>query len=438
MVLVQLACRFGLMASGEDANHRWMLRTSDLEYDLPPERIATVAAEPRDAAKLMVLKRSDESFCNIVTVADLPKYLGPSDLLVFNATRVIPARLVGRKSSGGRVEGLYLGPGPAEVIDGVPRRTWIVMLGASHLHAGNMVDLVASGGDGAGGIARQGDSAVFLRLLRKDTIEPTAWVVMVEGSRDADLAILERFGYTPLPPYIRKARERAGIQVEDREDRARYQTVYAQPELKGTGRGVGTGEMASGGGGSPGTLAASVAAPTAGLHFTPRLLDGLRSKGVQQAHVTLHVGTGTFKSVETEFVEEHPMHEEWCSINREAMGQIERARQGGGRVIAVGTTAARTLESYARAVQDTGEMPESLSTRLLITPGYRWRWTDGLLTNFHLPRSTLLAMVGARLDSGEAGHPAGDGLERLKRAYAAALQQDFRFFSYGDAMLILP
>lgn len=354
--------------------------------------------------------------------------------MVFNATQVIPARLVGRKPSGGRVEGLYLGPGPAEFVDDKAQRTWIVMLGASHLHAGNVIDLIPSGGDGSGAVSRTGDSAVFLRLLRKDTNESTAWVVTVEGSREADLAILNRFGYTPLPPYIRKARERAGIQIEDRLDRNRYQTVYAQssdPASSAISRDVRSG------GAAPGLLA-SVAAPTAGLHFTPALLEQLRNLGVDQGLVTLHVGTGTFKSVETEFVEDHPMHEEWCSMGRDVIRQVDATKHSGGRVIAVGTTAARTLESYAKVIQDQGEVPESLSTRLLITPGYRWRWTDGLFTNFHLPRSTLLAMVGARLDTGEGGKPAGDGLERLKRAYALALDEGFRFFSFGDAMLILP
>lgn len=402
-----------------------MLRTDDLEYDLPPDRIATTAVEPRDSAKLMVLKRGEPGFMEITTVAELPRFLRPHDLLVFNATRVIPARLVGRKTTGGRVEGLYLGPGPME--GETRQRTWIVMLGAGHLHPGTIVELVPGGGDMP--------HAVFLRLIRKDAAEPTAWVVSVEGSSEPDLAVLKRFGYTPLPPYIRKARERAGMQIADQADRARYQTVYAHAEASAT---VEQAPLTDASGASGGTVGGSVAAPTAGLHFTPGLLENLQRNMVGRAEVTLHVGTGTFKSVETEFVEEHPMHAEWCAMGREVPGLIDGARHAGGRVIAVGTTAARTVESFAQAAEETGQVPASLSTRLLITPGYRWRWTDGLLTNFHLPRSTLLAMVASRLDSGPPRHPAGDGLARLKTAYAHALGADFRFFSYGDAMLVLP
>lgn len=378
-----------------------MLRTDELDYELPQERIATVAAEPRDAARLMVLPRGGDG-CELATMADLPRFLRPGDLLVFNATRVMPARLLGRKPSGGKVEGLYLSPGSREG----NARTWIAMLGASHLHVGTEVELKARGDEPSG---------VRLRLLRRDVTEPTAWVVEVVGgvNGESDLAILERCGLTPLPPYIRKAREKQGIAVADEADRLRYQTVYAHREEPRGG---------------------SVAAPTAGLHFTDGLLQRLEEMGVARAEVTLHVGTGTFKSVETEFVEEHPMHEEWCTMSAAAVGQVLETRKRGGRVIAVGTTAARTLESYAAEMGGGGGgVPESISTRILITPGYGWRWVDGMVTNFHLPRSTLMAMVASRLDA-----EAGGGLKRLKGAYARALAEGFRFYSYGDAMLVLP
>lgn len=378
-----------------------MLRTDDLDYDLPPDRIATVAVEPRDAARLMVLSRGVAG-SELATMADLPRFLRAGDLLVFNTTRVIPARLLGRKPSGGKVEGLYLSPGPREGGE----RTWIAMLGASHLHVGTEVELMVRGGEPSG---------VRLRLLRRDVTEPTAWVVEVGGMRatESDLQILERCGLTPLPPYIRKAREKQGIAVADEDDRARYQTVYAHEREPRGG---------------------SVAAPTAGLHFTEGLLRRLSEAGVGRAEVTLDVGTGTFKSVETEFVEQHPMHEEWCTMSQATVGQVLETRKRGGRVIAVGTTAARTLESYAAAIgSGGGVVPESISTRMLITPGYGWKWVDGMVTNFHLPRSTLMAMVASRLDGG-----GGGGLTRLKEAYARALEEGFRFYSYGDGMLVVP
>lgn len=386
-----------------------MLRTDDLDYELPVGSVATMPTEPRDAARLMVLSRRGMGVDELATMADLPRFLRAGDLMVFNATRVIPARLVGRKPTGGRVEGLYLapgsGPGPRE--GGM--RTWIVMLGASHLHVGTEVEVMS------GGVTPSG---VRLHLLQRDVTEPTAWVVRVEGvsEDESDPRVLERCGLTPLPPYIRKAREKQGIAVSDETDRERYQTVYAHDEEPKGG---------------------SVAAPTAGLHFTERLLERLDALGVKRAEVTLHVGTGTFKPVETEFIEQHPMHEEWCTMSAATVRQVLETKKQGGRVIAVGTTAARTLESYAGAVggeDGVGDgVPESISTRLLITPGYGWKWVDGMVTNFHLPRSTLMAMVASRLDGEEGG-----GLKRLKEAYVRALAEGFRFYSYGDGMLIVP
>jgi S-adenosylmethionine:tRNA ribosyltransferase-isomerase len=174
-----------------------------------------------------------------------------------------------------------------------------------------------------------------------------------------------------------------------------------------------------------------VAAPTAGLHFTTEVLAKLRERGVETAEVTLHVGTGTFRPVETEYIEQHPMHAEWCSIDSPTTERVLAAKREGRRVIAIGTTSARTLESFAQAAEQ-GSLPASLATRILITPGYTWRWVDGMVTNFHLPRSTLMAMVAARISP-----EPGVGVARLQELYATALREGYRFYSFGDAMLIV-
>jgi S-adenosylmethionine:tRNA ribosyltransferase-isomerase len=246
---------------------------------------------------------------------------------------------------------------------------------------------------------------VALTVTARSETEAGAWVVSVHDAGGAGTpAILERVGHTPLPPYIVKARAAAHDAAETEEDRDLYQTVYAA---------------------EPG----SVAAPTAGLHFTPELISRLFDRLVCSVAVTLHVGAGTFKPVETEFVEQHSMHAEWCSITPGALRIITDAKKAGQRVIAVGTTAARTLEAYAAVLESEAVPPASLETRLLITPGYRFRWVDGLLTNFHLPRSTLMALVAALLPE--------PGAEALRSLYAAAIAERYRFYSYGDAMLVV-
>jgi S-adenosylmethionine:tRNA ribosyltransferase-isomerase len=227
-------------------------------------------------------------------------------------------------------------------------------------------------------------------------------------------------GLPPLPPYILAARKKQGESETRQSDFDRYQTVYAREF-------------------------GSVAAPTAGLHFTPELLAKLDAAHVRRADVVLHVGSGTFKPVKAEHVEEHEMHSEWCSLPHGVRRQIVATHRSAAtprpRVICVGTTTARTVESYAGLEAGVGGdmtdhlWPASMDTRLLITPGYAWRWTDGLLTNFHLPRSTLLAMVGSLLEDPAR---AGSGVERLRRLYGVALERGYRFFSFGDAMLILP
>ncbi|HYE63450.1 MAG TPA: tRNA preQ1(34) S-adenosylmethionine ribosyltransferase-isomerase QueA [Phycisphaerales bacterium] len=376
-----------------------MLRTSELDFALPPELIATTPAEPRDAARLLVVSRSDATLLEHRTVRDLPRYLRRSDLMVVNNTRVLPARFVGRRvGTGGKLPGLYLGP--AQSPGTAESRRWQVLIKGGHLRAGVRVLL--------------GENAE-LELLDRSTDEPGAWIAALHGPTpdESDQAVLMRVGMTPLPPYILAARKARGVDVPDAFDRERYQTTFAEREAASHG---GSG---------------SVAAPTAGLHLTPELLHQLEQQGVERAEVTLHVGTGTFKPVETEFVEQHPIHAEHCAMPVGTTDAIQKTRAGSGRVFAVGTTAARVIETYGNLAVAGQPLPESLDTRIFITPGYRWQWVDGMLTNFHLPQSTLLAMVGSLFD-------ATGGLAHVKEVYATAIRERYRFFSYGDAMLILP
>ncbi len=373
------------------------MRTSELDYELPPELIATRPCEPRDAARLLVCSRSDPARLEHARVHDLPGFLDLGDTLVFNTSRVIPARLIGRNlDTGGGVEGLYLrdsSPTPDAPL------VWEALVKARRFRPGRRLALLDESDRPVG---------VTLTLLERTGEEAGVWRVAVQSEPAGlgTLEILERAGRTPLPPYIRSARKSEGVEISDKADRARYQTVYAD-------------------------AAGSVAAPTAGLHFTPALLDAVRARGVGRADVTLHVGPGTFKPVETETLEAHPMHAEWCSMGA---GAVERVfggvgGEGRGRVIAVGSTSARTIESYAAAIAEGGSAPASMETDLLIAPGYRWRRVDAMLTNFHLPRSTLLAMIAALFP---------EGMQRVRELYAEAVGEGYRFYSYGDAMLILP
>ena len=370
-----------------------MLKTADLEFDLPESLIATEAVEPRDAARLLVVRRNDPGVVDHRVVRDLPDLIRSGDRMVFNRTRVVPARFVGRNSeTGGAVQGLWLR-------HGTEPGTWVVLLKARRHRTGSRLAVARPGS--IGGVVTE----VELTLLGRAEDEEGAWIVRVEGDH---AAAIERVGLPPLPPYILNARRRSGQAVEQVGDEARYQTVYAS---------------------EPG----SVAAPTAGLHFTPELLDRLAGVGVGRTEVVLHVGRGTFAPVEAEHVEEHPMHTEWCQMSPEALAEVRSTRSQGGRVIAVGTTSCRTLESFALPAHAGPGLdrpaPSALETDLLITPGFPWAVTDGLLTNFHLPRSTLLAMVGALFP---------EGVDRLLSIYAEAIRERYRFYSFGDAMLILP
>lgn len=383
-----------------------MLRTDALDYHLPAGRIATHPAHPRDSARLLVVRAERGWACEHLTVRDLPGLLAAGDRLVVNTSRVLPARFLGeREDTGGHAEGLYLhDASPSE--SGV----WVAMIKARRHRPGARIRLLAG--------ARP--SPFSLELLARADDPPGAWVVRLHeegraGEPRSAIEVLDAVGLTPLPPYILAARKAEHDSGDDSADRTEYQTVYAEQADAG-----------------------SVAAPTAGLHFTPELLERLAGAGVSRSEVVLHVGAGTFKPVEAPVVEDHPMHAEWCSMSPAAVQEVEATRLAGRRVVAVGTTSARTLESYAPLAG--GPTPGHLSTRLLITPGSRFRWVDALLTNFHLPRSTLMALVAARLqDPGEPPGPDGTppGVERLKRVYAEALERGYRFYSFGDAMLIL-
>jgi S-adenosylmethionine:tRNA ribosyltransferase-isomerase len=340
------------------------MRLSDFDYALPREQIAQTPARPRDAARLLVLSREDGSLAHRI-FRNLPHYLRSGDVLVLNDTRVIPARLRGRRAGGGAVEVLLLRP------DGPGR--WEALI-----RPGRRV--------------REGARLVF----KEGILEAVAGPRTVSGTRRVTLScrgdlrsVLDRIGEMPVPPYIERP-------LEHPDD---YQTVYAKRD-------------------------GAVAAPTAGLHFTPALLDAVRSRGVATVHLTLHIGLGTFRAVEAERIEAHQMDAEWYEVTPEAARAINAARARGGRIVACGTTAVRTLESVAGEDGTIGAA--SGWTRLFITPGFRFHATDALITNFHLPRTTLLMLVSAFA-----------GRERVLGAYETAVRLGYRFYSFGDAMLIL-
>lgn len=343
------------------------MRLDEFSFLLPEELIAQYPAPQRDAARLMVL---DRSTARIRTgfVPDLVSYFRPGDLLVLNDTRVRPARLLGHKESGGRVEAFLLErqAGRAELWSCLVRASKVPRPGTRLFFPGEISATVQ-------GVDAQG-------------------LMVLEFACDGDFpSLVETYGHIPLPPYIRRADEEL--------DRERYQTVYA----------ASTG---------------AVAAPTAGLHFTPALFDRLRGVGVEIATLTLHVGIGTFTPVRVENLSEHRMHSESYHIPAETAAAVNRAKAEGRRVIAVGTTTTRTLE--AAAVSPQGLCAGPGETDIFITPGREFRVVDGLITNFHLPESTLLVLVSAF-----AGHAL------IMDAYRQAVAERFRFFSYGDCMLIL-
>jgi S-adenosylmethionine:tRNA ribosyltransferase-isomerase len=362
------------------------MRLRDFEYELPPHLIAQAPAARRDASRLLVLERATGRLSHR-RFAEIAGRLEAGDVLVVNDTRVLPARLFGAYRDGRPVEVLFLGA--------AGERTWEALVKpAKHARDGQQLLLAA----GALVATVVGQGGYGRRLLR-----------LPDG---ADLAgAMQAHGVMPLPPYIKRGAESREPRAEralpesalgaelSTLDSERYQTVYARVE-------------------------GAVAAPTAGLHFTPELLDRLRQAGVVLAPLTLHVGPGTFQPVRSDEVSRHRMEPEWFRIPEETARAVDGARTAGRRVVAVGTTCVRTLE-YAAARDGTVRGGEGQAD-LFITPGYRFRVVDALLTNFHLPRSTLLMLVSAFA-----------GLETVRQAYAEAIREQYRFYSYGDAMLIL-
>ena len=348
------------------------MKTADFDYVLPPELIAQHPAPERDQARMMVVSRKTGRMVH-GHFYDIPEYLQPGDLLVVNDTRVIPARIFGRKkASGGKVEVLLL----EELKPGV----WDVLLRSRNRpKPGDSILL----GDGQAEALLLEDGEMGRARIRITTNEP--WE-----------KVLEEIGVPPLPPYISRKRSVPG-QLE--EDRSRYQTLFAR---------------------NPG----AVAAPTAGLHFTPAVFQSLEKKGIRRATVTLHVGIGTFRPVETETVEAHKMDEERFVVPEDTARAVNETRASGGRIVAVGSTSVRTLESVA---DENGVVrPAQGRSGLFIVPPYRFKAVDAMLTNFHLPKSTLLMMVSALA-----------GRELILRAYEEAVREKYRFYSYGDCMLIV-
>jgi len=346
------------------------MQTSDLDFDLPPERIAQAPSATRSASRLLHYRRTDRSITHR-QFSDLPSLLRSGDLLVFNNARVLPARFTLIKPTGGRVDGLF-------VSELRPGRWSVLLKSLGPVKLGTELRFDA-------------DENVVVRLAASNG----------EGSFDLELldpkpaeAVLERVGRMPLPPYIKRDRQR---DERDDFDRQRYQTVYAQ----------------AGG---------SVAAPTAGLHFDEALLAALDKRGIERTSVTLHVGLGTFKPVSADSLEGHAMHVERYTIPAAAADAINAAKQQGRRVIAVGTTAARVLESQPA---DQLIAPRDGETGIFIYPPYRWKFVDALITNFHLPRSTLIALVAAFV-----------GLDEQRGIYAEAIAQKYNFFSYGDSSFL--
>lgn len=340
------------------------MKTSDFLYDLPEELIAQTPIEPRDHSRLLVYNRATKEIAHR-HFYDIREYLRPGDALVINETRVIPARLYGVRAGGGACEILLLRQLG-------PKRWEALVRPGAKLREGKTVSI--------------GDGRVMATIA--GLAEGGARVVdfACEGTFEA---ALDELGEMPLPPYIH----------EKLTDRERYQTVYAKEE-------------------------GSAAAPTAGLHFTPELLDQIRAMGVEIIPVLLHVGLGTFRPVKAENVEDHEMHSEYYEVSEEAAARLAKVQQSGHRVIAVGTTSVRTLES---ASQRSGKVePRKDWTQIFITPGYQFHAVDALITNFHLPGSTLLMLVSALM-----------GREEALRVYNTAVDNRYRFFSFGDAMLIL-
>ncbi len=341
------------------------MRVDDFDFSLPNDRIALRPARPRDSARMLLV---DGGQITDRHVLDLPDLLNPGDVLVFNDTRVIPAQLEGKRGDARIGATLH----KRESL----REWWAFVRNAKRLRDGEVVDF---GSEVSATAVRRDDNGAILLAFHGD--EPVE-------------VLLERAGTMPLPPYI------AGKRPTDDDDRRDYQTMFAKEE-------------------------GAVAAPTAALHFTDHLITALNARGVKRETLTLHVGAGTFLPVKVEDTSEHKMHSEWGRIDAATAQRLNEARERGGRLIAVGTTSLRLIES---AADEHGSIhPFDGDTAIFITPGYRFRATDGLMTNFHLPKSTLFMLVSALM-----------GLDTMQAAYAHAIAEDYRFYSYGDSSLLLP
>jgi S-adenosylmethionine:tRNA ribosyltransferase-isomerase len=341
------------------------MRVDLFDFDLPPDRIALRPARPRDSARLLEVRSAEISDHRVL---DLPDLLRPGDVLVFNDTKVIPAQLEGRRGEASIGATLHKREGPRE---------WRAFLrNAKRVRDGDTIEF------GEGVSASVGEKS-----------DDGSALLHFDGDEPVEL-LLERTGRMPLPPYI------ASRRAVDEADRDDYQTMFAREK-------------------------GAVAAPTAALHFTPRLLDALDARGIGRETLTLHVGGGTFLPVKSDDTSAHKMHSEWGRIDAATANRLNAARTSGCRLIAVGTTSLRLLES---AADDSGTIrPFEGDTAIFITPGYRFRAIDGLITNFHLPRSTLFMLVSALM-----------GLDAMKAAYAHAIETGYRFYSYGDSSLLLP
>lgn len=344
------------------------MRVDLFDFELPPENIALRPARPRDSARMLVVQGRDQGALEERKVHDLPGELRAGDVLVFNDTRVIPAQLEGRRGEA------KIGATLHKRID--LRRWQAFVRNAKRLKAGDRIEFPAD-----------------VTALAEERHEDGSWTLLFEGGEPVEV-LLERAGRMPLPPYI------AGKRDTDEQDASDYQTMFAREK-------------------------GAVAAPTAALHFTPELIERLDAAGIKRETLTLHVGAGTFLPVKADETQDHKMHAEWGRIDAETADRLNAARAAGGRVIAVGTTSLRLLESATG--EDDVIRPFEGDTSIFITPGYRFKAIDGLMTNFHLPKSTLFMLVSALM-----------GLERMQEVYAHAIGEGYRFYSYGDSSLLLP
>jgi len=367
------------------------METERLNYYLPADLIAQKPAPNRDSSRLLVLNRSDGSIIDD-SFSRICGYLHKGDCLVINNTKVLLAKFFAQRKSGAKIEGLFLSQTCGEPAESNTPDTWLVLLkNSSRIKEGEILYLL------------ERDENPFCPAHMEKKLSAGQWLVKLDSQLAAE-KILDSIGFAPLPPYIK----RPIPQIEHKTDSQRYQTVYAR-------------------------CSGAIAAPTAGLHFTEKLLEQIRAKGIPIAQLTLHVGVGTFLPVKTENLEEHKIHSERFSIDAENADIINETIRRGGRIIAVGTTTVRTLETAAIRRDETASQrvgtrikPASGQTNLFITPGFEFKITDCLVTNFHLPKSTLLALVAAFA-----------GLDKILAAYRHAIEQKYRFYSYGDCMLIV-